>query len=501
MQGAATPTIGDRPAYANPSSVGRRLLEALDRNAFVILALAACAGAQIAFLRSALQSDTWYTLVSGRLVWRSGIPHHDTLTALTAGKAWVDEQWLAQLGFYGLWSVGGITLAMFSLVVFYTGAFGILAAGTRSGGASARSVALVTGASFLVGVPNTILRSQVPAYVLFALIMVLLLADRRRMSPRVYLVLPLLVLWANVHGSVLLGAALVALYGVTAAVEGRRLRIGRRRLARAAVLVIAPWACVLVSPYGLSLPGYYRSVLDNPTLANNVGEWGASTLRGQPLFFALFVAALVLATLARRRLTPFALLALIATGLFGMLAIRNIVWFALVSAAVLPAALDAAWPPVESRRRTGLNLALAAAGVSLAVLMAAVVAGRGRGWLEGGYPARADALTSAAAHAAPGARIFADERYADWLLFKHPALAGKVAYDARLELLTRPQLERIVAFRAEKGPDWLRAARGYRLLVLDPKADGGAVQLLEAEPGTTVLYRDDKVVVLRRGSR
>ena len=352
-------------------------MEALDRNAFVILALAACAGAQIAFLRSALQSDTWYTLVSGRLVWRSGIPHHDTLTVLTAGKAWVDEQWLAQLGFYGLWSVGGITLAMFSLVVFYTGAFGILAAGARSGGASARSVALVTGASFLVGVPNTILRAQVPAYVLFALIMLLLLADRGRMSPRVYLVLPLLVLWANVHGSVLVGAALVALYGVSAAVEGRGVRLGRRRLAQTALLVLAPWACVLASPYGLGLPGYYRSVLDNPTLADNVGEWGASTLRGQPLFFALFAVGLVVATLARRRLTLFALLAFIATGLFGMLAIRNIVWFALVSAAVLPAALDAVWPPVESRRRTGLNLALAAAGVGLAVFMAAVVAGRG----------------------------------------------------------------------------------------------------------------------------
>ncbi len=502
MQGVSTQTVGDRaPGYAGRSGLTRRLLGALERNAFVILALAACAGAQIAFLRSALQSDTWYTLVSGRLVWGSGIPHHDTLTALTAGRTWVDEQWLAQLGFYGLWSVGGIVLAMFSLVVLYTGAFGILAAGARSRGASARSVALVTGASFLVGVPNTILRAQVPAYLLFAIVLVLLLADRGRMSPRVYLALPLLVLWANVHGSVLVGAALVALYGVTAAVDARRARPGGRRLARAAVLVLAPWACVLVSPYGLALPGYYRSVLDNPTLADNVGEWGASTLRGQPLFFALLAAGLVLATLARRRLTPFALLAVIAAGLFGMLAIRNIVWFALVSAAVLPTALDAVWPPAESRRRPGLNLALAAAGVGLAVFMAAVVAGRGRAWLESGYPPRAAAVTSAAAHAAPGARIFANERYADWLLFEHPELAGRVGYDVRFELLTHPQLKRIVAFRSETGVDWLRAARGYGLLVLDPKADAGAVRLLEAEPGTTVLYRDGKVVVLSRGSR
>jgi hypothetical protein len=492
VQSAATETVERAPVYVGSSGVSRRLLAAIDRNAFVILVLAVCAGAQIAFLRSALQADTWYTLVSGRVVWDSGLPHHDTLTALTLGRAWVDEQWLAQLAFYGLWSAGGIALAMFSLVALYTGAYAILAAGARSGGASARSVALVTGVSFLVGVQNTVLRAQVPAYLLCALVLVLLLTDRGRLSPRVYLTLPLLVLWANVHGSVLVGAALVSLYGVTHVARGRRLRAG--------VLLLAPWPCVLVSPYALDLTGYYRSVLDNPTLANNVSEWGASTLRGQPLFFVLLVAGGVLVTLARRRLTPFGILAFAATGLFGMLAIRNIVWFALVAAAVLPAALDAAWPPRESRRRSSLNVALVAVGVCLAVLMGVVVAGRGSRWLEGAYPAQAAAAASSAAQAAPGTRIFADDRYADWLLFKHPELAGKVAYDARFELLTRRQLERIVAFRAEQGADWLRAARGYQVLVLDPTADRGAVRLLQAELGTSTVYRDDNVVVLRRKS-
>jgi hypothetical protein len=492
---SATIQSGNDPAptYPDRPIVRRRLFAALERNAFVILVLAVCAGAQIAFLRAAVQADTWYTLVSGRLIWDSGLPHHDTLTVLTAGKSWVDQQWLAQLLFYGLWSVGGVATAVFSLVALYTGSYAVLAVGTRSRGASARSVALVTGASFLVGIQNTILRSQVPAYLLCALVLVLLLADRGRLSVRLYLSLPLLVLWANVHGSVLVGALLVSLYGAT--------QLSRRRLTRAGVLLLSPWVCVLVSPYGLELPGYYRSVLDNPTLAHNVGEWGASTFRGQPLFFALLAAGLVLVTLARRRLTPFAILALAATGLLGLLAIRNIVWFALVAAAVLPLALDAAWPPGETRRRSSLNLALAAVGICLAALMAVVVATRGSKWLEGEYPTHAVTVVSSAARASQGTRIFATEKYADWILFKHPELAGRVAYDARFELLSRRQLERIVAFRAERGTDWLGAARGYDLLVLDPKGDSGALRLLKAEPGISTLYRDDKVVVLRRSAR
>jgi hypothetical protein len=487
-------------AFADRPDVRRRLVTALDRNAFVILALAACAGAQIAFLRSALQSDTWYTLVSGRLVWLSGLPDRDTLTALTAGRQWVDEQWLAQLGFYGLWSVGGLVLAMFSLVVLYTGAFGILAAGARARDASARSVALVTGVSFLVGVPNTILRAQVPAYVLFALVLVLLLADERQASWRVYLTLPLLALWANIHGSVLTGAALVSLYGTITVV--RLARIDKTgRIARGVFLLVAPWICVLASPYGLDLPHYYRAVLDNPTLAHNVSEWGPSTLKGQPFFFGLLFAAIALAVLARRRLAPFSILALAGTGAFGLVAIRNVVWFALVAAATLPAAVDAVWPPGESRRRPAVNVALAATGIAFACVMAAAVLGRGDRWLENRYPSRAATVVSSTAQSDPRARIFSDERYSDWLLFTDPSFAGRIAYDVRFELLSRAQLERIIAFRLERGPDWLSAAKGYELLVLDPKADQGAVRLISREPGASVVYRDDQVVVLRRGSR
>ncbi len=490
------------PAPLGASGIAVRVVAALERNAFVLTALTVCAGAQVAFLGSAVQSDTWYTLVSGRLIWRSGIPHHDTLTSLTAGRPWVDEQWLAHLAFYGLWAAGGMALAIFALVVFYTGSFAILAVAARLRHASARSVALVTGICFVVGLPNTILRAQVPAYVLFAFVLVLLLADEALASPRVYLTLPLLVLWANIHGSVLTGAALVSVYGATRVVRAVRHRAEAwPGIARGGALLIAPWACVLASPYGFDLPGYYRSVLDNPALAHSVSEWGPSTLRGQPFFFALLLAGIVLIALAPRRLTPFSMLAFAGTGVFGLLAIRNIVWFALVAAAILPAVVDAAWHPADSRRRSGVNLALAAIGVAFFCAMAGAVLARGDRWLESGFPTRAASVVSSAARAEPRARIFADERYADWLLLEDPALAGRIAYDVRFELLTHSQLNRIVAFRLEHGPNWLQATHGYRLLVLDPKADDGAVRLLEAKPGTSVLYHDGEVVVLRTSSR
>src|SRR5437870_13096412 len=44
--------------------------------------------------------DSWLTLVAGREVAHHGLPHHETLTTLSAGHRWTDQQWLAQFLYY-----------------------------------------------------------------------------------------------------------------------------------------------------------------------------------------------------------------------------------------------------------------------------------------------------------------------------------------------------------------------------------------------------------------
>src|SRR5262249_62267414 len=74
-----------------------RLAAAIDRNVFVVLVLAVVGVLRVSFLAGGIGPDTWYTLVGGRVISRSGLPHSDTLTVLTHGREWVDEQWLAHL--------------------------------------------------------------------------------------------------------------------------------------------------------------------------------------------------------------------------------------------------------------------------------------------------------------------------------------------------------------------------------------------------------------------
>jgi hypothetical protein len=487
------------PVQTTASRVVEACIEVIERNALTVVVLGICLGLEAMVLRSAVVSDTWYTLVSGRVV-SHGLPHHDSLTVLAAGRRWIDQQWLAQLGLYGLWRAGGWAATAFGTVLLFGSALGVLAASARLRGASDRSVALVLAASLLGGAANTVLRAQLAAYVLFAVVLALVLADERRPSRRIYLALPVLVVWANVHGSVLLGAALVSLRGLTFLVGGWRRRELGSVAGRAASLLVLPWACVLASPYGLRLLDYYPSVLDNQRLRDASSEWAHSSLHGQPFFYALLAAVVVLAVLGRRRLTPIGAIALAGTAISGVQGVRNIVWFALVVLAVLPAAVDAVWAPRDVSRRARLNLVLGLGGIAVAIALTSLLAARWGTWIQRPYPAAAAAAVSNAARADPNALVFADERYADWVLFQDPALAGRVAYDARFEIIPGPAFSRIVAFRHEDGKNWIRTIRPYRLVVLGTHDDAGAIRLLEARAGTDVLYRGRDVVVLRQAA-
>ena len=87
-------------------------------------------------------------------------------------------------------------------------------------------------------------RAQTLALPLAVAVLWLLAEDTRIPPRRVLFVLPLLVCGRSLHGSVLLGAGLVAAAGVLAAVRRRPL---------AAVLLLGPLTA-LASPYGLGAP-------------------------------------------------------------------------------------------------------------------------------------------------------------------------------------------------------------------------------------------------------
>lgn len=442
----------------------------------------------VAALPQELVQDSWLALVSGREVAQHGLPHTDALTAWTAGRKWVDQQWLGQLFYYRLSVLGGIRAVMLvhAVILGATVTVGLRAA--RRLGASTPSVVVGALAVLTVAPWGMQMRTQDIGELFFVVLVALLATDAKRPSRRVYLALPLLLVWANVHGSVVLGAALVAL---------RALFMLRNRL-RALVLLGGAALGTIASPYGLSLVGYYKHLLANPLLHWFINEWGPSTpsLR-TAAFYALAFATIWLTARHGSRLPLFSRAALLLTLVAAVTSVRNIVWFGLTALVLLPQLLDPALGGLDFAKLRRFVRPLAVVTTATIVATTAFAVTRPTAWFLHEWPAATQAARIATlTRTTTTGRVFADDRYADWLLWNEPQLRGRVAYDVRFELFTRRQIMLLSYYRNRIGSDWRAALNGYRLVAFDPTLQRPVENGLLARGRFRAVDRNSQIVVL-----
>ncbi len=440
-----------------------------------------------------LVNDSFLTLTAGREVFEHGLPHRDELTTIGAGARWIDQQWGAQLLAYGAHALGGHAVLAVLAGIFVLAAFVVAAVGARHLGAGPRAIVLVFFPVILAAPWAWTIRAQVFVLPLFTALVWLLASEARRPSRKVYLAIPLLVVWANLHGSVALGALLTVLLAAIELVSSRGRSIGRS----AALFVLAPLA-VLASPYGpVDAARYYRLMLVDPPFADRVTEWQPSDPDWDTLvFYALAVAALLILVWCRRRVQLFDAATLAVTFVGAVLAIRGIPWFALSCMVLLPVAigtrLDGAAAPVRAR----VNRLLAAGAAVAVTAVVAVSLLRDESWYERSWPTGALESVDAAVSDSHS-RVFATDRHADWLLWKLPELRGRVAYDVRFEIYDQSFFDRIATYK-RKAPRWKDVVAGYDVIVVDEKSSRSPTDDLRAEPKSQVLYSDELISVVRR---
>jgi hypothetical protein len=443
-------------------------------------------------LAKEVTQDTWLALVAGRTVAHGGVPGHDHLTLWTLGQHWIDQQWLAHLVMYGLYATGGLVL----LVVFHfvivsaTFAAGVIYA-RRVGGATRPVAWLVVATVYPIVFGAGNVRTQVLALPLFAAVLMLLVEDTRYPSRRVLLVLPLVALWANVHGSAVIGVALIVLRAAFG-LRGAETRLRSFSLAAGAILAL------FATPYGFSILPYYQHTLLNPAFREVVTEWQPLTpgLITLPAYL-LIGAALWLMARRTRELGRFELVAELMLILLSLLALRSVVWLGLGSLILLARPLAAALGELELGMDR-LNVVVGAGGVALALIAMLGVIGRGPASLTHAYPSGAGAAVMKAAKAHPGSAIFADDRFADWLLLEHPSLAGRVLYDARFELLTSKQLLQIYEWKNQFTDHWRAPEQASGIILLDLRTERRTQSVLRKDPGLRQVYVDKRTAVFVR---
>jgi hypothetical protein len=406
--------------------------------------------------------DAFVSLVGGREVAEHGLPHHDRLTLLGHGRRWIDQQWLAQWVLYRAWDLGGYRLMALLGTLFAAAAFGLLAHVLLERGAAPRRMVKWTLLAFAVSLPDQALRAQDFAYPLFVLVGWVLLRDlgaQRLSARRLVVAIALLVLWANVHASVILGLRARRRVLHMARPRPRPARVrprSRRRSPRPALHTVRPRDRPLLR----GLPRQRR----DPALLVRVGSPRPTSTACRRSRSSCSLALLDL--LVRRRLpAPWPLLvattALVALGFAGL---RWECWAGFAGVVLATDVLNAAAPatPEErARRPRRFEVALGLLAVpALVVLLVQTTAG-----FEGIAPRASIAAVARYAAAHPRATILADDRTATPLLWLHPELAGRLALDDRLEVFRPSVVDEWADFVDGKPAVVRRLASRYAVLV------------------------------------
>jgi hypothetical protein len=468
----------------------------LEREAPLVLAVGVYVALIATLLPQMIVQDSWLTLAMGREIFQHGLPHTETITVWAHGDHWTDQQWLAQCAFYALDRLGGLRLVMLTHALLLSAAFAGSLAAARARGASHKSILLVATVGCVLAPWALQMRAQSFAPLLFVGVLWLLVSDGKAPSRRVLLVLPLLILWANIHGTVLLGALLVALRGITRLLGSPSgTDTGARGRKLDSVLLLAAPALILVSPYGLSMAGYYRQMLVAPQLRTYVQEWqvSAPSLSTAAFYVAAFAATALVARGARN-LTRFEVLALAILLVSALSAIRSIVWFGLACMIILPVLVDHELPTRPWRLSIPART-LAAVGVAVIIVFAGFAATRPAAWFEKAWPTQGVAAISREL-ATPNTRVIADDRHADWLLWQLPQLRGRLANDVRFELYSTKQLKALIAYQARSEANWRAAGAGYAVSVLDAQS----VSPSQARAYGRLLYSSAGMIVVRNRS-
>jgi hypothetical protein len=186
-------------------------------------------------------------------------------------------------------------------------------------------------------------RPQAFSFTLFAAFYFVLSRYRERRQDLLCCLPMLMALWVNLHGAFVLGLGLIVLY---IACEGCRRLIDPARtdalsfveIRKLVIVLLACGAATLLNPETCKVYDYVRTVVSNPASRKFVMEWQPPRINdfvSVLLFFAPLFVGLLAFIFARIKpdLTETALF--FGFGILGLMAIRNVGWFAAVAYPIL----------------------------------------------------------------------------------------------------------------------------------------------------------------------
>ena len=325
-----------------------------------------------AFIRAVAQPtallndpDTYLHIAAGRwMLAHAALPVHDPFSHSMAGATWVPHEWLAEIVLASVYGAAGwnglvlLTAAAFAaslalltrFLLRYAEPFSVLIAAALGG---------ALGLGHLLARPHLL---ALPALVIWS---GGLFAARDTGSAPPFRLLPVMVLWANLHGSFMFGLTLALFLGAEA-----RFSPGRRKgeARRWGVFGLLACGAALLTPNGVAGVFEPLRLMAMPALQASFAEWLSPNFQKfQPLeIWLLGMIALGLATGVK--LPLWRLLLLLALCHMALGHVRHAELLGLVGPLVVAASLG---PQIAARIRSVPSSALGRGAVRLALPAAA----------------------------------------------------------------------------------------------------------------------------------
>jgi len=306
-------------------------------------------------------SDTYWQIAVGRWILdHHALPHVDIYSFTKAGEPWTSSSWLAQVLFAASYNLAG----WIGPVVLAAGCIGSTFAllvhilGRRIPAAYAVAVAM---AALMLSMGHFLARPHVLVLpIMLAWANGLMLASERSQSPSPWL-LPLIALWANLHGGFVFGLVLVGAFALDALWNAERAQ-QRSLVLRWAAFGIGALVACCATPYGWGSILAARKILDLGELLHLIYEWMPANFSKFGAFEMAILMLIAGALYGGVKLTPPRIALVLSLLHMALSHVRNLEIFALLLPIVVLApvasqfALRPAWPA-----RTGAPMPVTAA--------------------------------------------------------------------------------------------------------------------------------------------
>jgi hypothetical protein len=253
--------------------------------------------------RLLLDPDTlWQITVGQWILDHRAVPQTDIYSFTMRGQPWISTQWLAQVMYAKAYAIAGWSGPVVLAAGAIAATFALLA--RILGRHLSESATLVfVSAALALAVGHLLARPHVLAMPLMvAWVGGLIAAADRREAPSFWL-LPLLALWANLHGGFVFGLMLVAPVALDAIVSAEapaRKSLTIRWAAFAFAALLASWC----TPYGWNSLLASRNILALGSALPLITEWRPQDFGGVGPFEICLLAGIGLALFHGVKLTP-----------------------------------------------------------------------------------------------------------------------------------------------------------------------------------------------------